>query len=292
MIKSMTGFGKGTGPFKDGEVNTEIKTLNHKFLEISIRLPENLDIFESKLRQIIQKDLKRGKVVVIVSVERKQELKRRIYINRQAAQEYKKAYVALGISIGYKGEIPLDKIFSMPDVLKYETQSEDASRLWPSLNRSTRAAIDKVIKMRKKEGQYLFKDLMSRAKLIEHALLRIKKRAPLVVEKYRKKLSKTLRGTTASTAEDEERLEKEVAVFAKSCDITEEVTRIYSHVESFSHGLGSKQEVGRKLDFIAQELHREVNTIGSKASDFEMQQDVIKIKSEIDKIREQVQNIE
>jgi len=292
MIRSMTGFGKGTCPFKNGEVNTEVKTLNHKFLELSTRLPNNLDIFENKIRQMVQKDLKRGKIYISVFVEKKEDPRKKISVNKKAVKEYKRVIGELNRSLGYKGEISIDKIISMPDVIRYETETEDITKYWPYINKSLNQAIKKAVVMREKEGQYLFNDLKSRAKLIEKALIRIKKRAPLVVQKYRQKLWKVLKGASGDVREDEERLEREVAVFAKSCDISEEVVRMYSHVESFIQGLNSKQEVGRKLDFIAQELHREVNTVGSKASDFKIQQDVIKIKGEIDKIREQVQNIE
>lgn len=292
MIKSMTGFGKGARAFKSGEISAEVKTLNHKFLEISIRMPDGFEIFDAKLRQKMQKYIKRGKVLAAISVERKEEPQKKIKINKKAAARYKKAFTGLAKALGCRPEISLETIISMPDIVKYETVSEDASKLLPSVSGALDAALLKVLRMRKKEGAYLFKDLRNRARLIEHALLRIKKRSPLVVERYRQKLIKSLETGVKLAPEDEQRLEKEVAAFARNCDISEEVTRMYSHVESFMQGLTSKGEAGRMLDFIAQELHREVNTVGSKASDFKIQQDVIRIKGEIDKIREQVQNIE
>lgn len=292
MIKSMTGFGVGASKFEEGDIKVEIKTLNHKFFELASRLPNGLSFLEMMVKDQMQKKIKRGRVTLGISLERKNEPQKSVSVDKVLARKYKNILSDLKGSLDLKGEIKLEQIASLPDVLKFKAKQEDYSKYIKPIKEAIDAALVKVIKMRQKDGAFIYKDLYKRAKEIEISLMNIKKRSPLVIKQYRDRLWKTLKLPKIANSEDAERLEREVALFAKNCDISEEVSRMYSHAKSFIETLKQKEEAGRTLDFIAQELYREVNTIGAKASDYKIQEKVIKIKSQIEKIREQVQNVE
>jgi len=290
MMRSMTGYGKGEAMNKAGAAKIEIKTLNHRYFEFAPRLPESMSSFEEKIRDITQKKIRRGRVNFTLSFERKSKPNDDLFIDKEIAKRYKALLVELKSSLGLKGELSLEQFLNVPNLITAKPKNEDISKLWFVVKSALGAALKETLRSKEKEGKALYIDLSGNGKIVERSLARIRARSPMVVKRYREKLMKTLRRPGVNSALLD-RLEDEVAVFARSCDVSEEVTRMNAHIKSFEETLRG-DEAGRKLDFIAQELQRESNTIGAKANDFQIQKEVIKIKGALDKIREQVQNVE
>ena len=288
----MTGFGQATLRSKSGRLKVEMRALNNKFFDITNRLPDKFYTFEDKIRALIQRKIKRGKVSVSVVYDEGANREVHISINEKAARRYYNQLLKLKRFLKLKGEIRFEDIISYPGLISYQAENKGEERFWPFLREAIEKALDKLIKDRLHEGMVLSKDMVKRVSNIEKALVYIKKRSEVNTAQYRNRLAKRVKDLSNGKELDKTRLETEVAIFAKNCDIQEEITRIKGHTRSFKKCLHSRNEIGKKLDFIAQELHREINTIGSKASDFRISQGVIQVKSEIEKIREQVKNIE
>ena len=292
MIYSMTGFGRTTKKSKYGTINVEIKSLNHKFFEPSIKLPNGLAGFEDRVKSLLQKKVKRGKIYLNVSFEDTLKEMDKISINLDMARAYRRQIRGLKKNLALKGDIKLEQFITLPGVITYEAPRVESSRIWTHVRKALDEAIEHLIKERGKEGRVLHKDLSKRAREIKTLLTHISQRSNINVANYKKHLSQRIKELTGTQLVDKGRLEQEVALFAKNCDISEELTRLKSHISVFEESLKSDQEAGKKLDFIAQELHREINTIGAKASDFKISRWVIQVKSEIEKIREQVKNVQ
>ena len=292
MIRSMTGFGSGRAKTRSGVLTAEIKTVNHKFLEITCKLPNSLSFFEEKIKEILQKRIKRGKVYFNLIYEGSSPHAESLFVDKKLAQSYYNKLKFLKGSFKLGGEISLADIISFPGVLEYKSKEKDISNLWPSVFKATNAALKKLINEREKEGTELCKDFKYRIKRIEKHLSKIKERESINVKEYKNKLEKRIKEISGSHEINNGRIEMEVALYAKNSDITEEVTRLKNHILNFGKTIPQKSESGKKLDFIAQELHRETNTIGSKSNDYPISKSVIEIKSEIEKIREQLKNIE
>lgn len=293
MIKSMTGFGRSEFTGKLGTVFCEIRSVNHRYLEISMRLPEGCSAFEAKVRERVQKKARRGRIDMVVAIDAPLLGTREVGIDKDLARKYVAAIDALKKEFGIKGAPNIGELITLPNIIKYKTTPIHPFKLWPIIEKAIDKAADELYESRLKEGKALFKDISSRAKKIEASLKKIKGRSPAVVERFRKALAKELAGASAGSGADMERIDKDVAIFARGCDISEEVTRMQAHLKSFVESISKNgTEVGKRLDFISQELHREANTIGSKANDANIQEEVIEIKSQIEKIREQVQNVE
>jgi uncharacterized protein (TIGR00255 family) len=288
----MTGFGRGKAVLKGGSIIVEIKTVNHKFFEMTAKLPNHISTFEDRIKEIIQKKVRRGKVnlnLIYDGVIAKDE---KVEVNTPLARSYCNALVRLERSLGLKGGVSAEDLILLPGVLNYEVREESLLRLWSKVKEALDAALEKIVADRTREGRALHKDMMKRAGRITKMLDVISERAVSNVEEYRKKFAQRVKELSGGQTIDAGRLEMEVAIFAKNCDISEEITRLYNHLSNFTKTISQEGEAGKKLDFIAQELHREINTIGAKASDFRISKNVIEIKSEIEKIREQVKNIE
>lgn len=288
----MTGFGQAALKDKTGTIKVEIRTINNRFFDITPRLPEKFYIFEDKVRTLVYDKIKRGKVTVNVVFDEKTGAEKPISIDEKAARHYYNRLMRLKNILRLEGGIKLENILSYPGIINYQGQDVKAAEIWPALSGIIEKALERLVKDRLHEGGFLAKDLVSRAEKIEKTLATIKNRSKVNIEQYRKRLAKRVKDLSSGRELDNARLETEVAIFAKNCDIQEEITRIKGHLLSFKKCVNSNGEIGKKLDFIAQELHREINTIGSKASDFKISQGVIQVKSEIEKIREQVKNIE
>ena len=294
MIKSMTGFGKAAEDSPYGRIIIEIKTLNHKSLSINCTPFDGFFLLEEKLKNILQEKLFRGKVFVKISIENSSESKilQKIGINEAVAKEYLKKIKKTKKELGLPGEIEIKEIIALPGVIEYGSDKK-VEKLWPYIKKAADKALTKLIEFRKNEGRRLEKDFKERLKMMQKAIKEIKKYEKQSVADYRKKLSKTIDELIGKGEVDKSRVEQEVAIFAKNCDITEEVVRLEHHCQSYKSTIEkAKTDVGKKLDFIAQEMHRETNTIGAKASDFRISKAVIDIKSEIEKTREQLKNIE
>ena len=293
MLRSMTGFGKGVAENNFACIKIEIKSLNHKFFEVVSKMPGNLTLFEDKIRESLHQNIARGRLNLFLNYDAKAKQQETIHIDKKISKQYYQRMLSLKKALKIKGEISLDQIMGLPGVVVYKAQEEDVSKLWPLISKAIKIAADDLIDSKKKEGKRLKKNIRSIVASIEVSLKKIKQRAPLVVNDYRKRLLKNIKTlTSAKRICNPERVEEEAAIFARNCDITEEIHRISSHITGFKKVLSNDKEAGRRLDFIAQEMYREANTIGAKANDFPISKEVIKVKSSIEKIREQVQNVE
>jgi len=294
MIRSMTGFGKGEAKGKQGSVKIELRSVNHKFLDMTTRLPDGLLIFEDKIREIIGKHIKRGKVNLNLVYEDGVSSAEKIFIDEKLAKTYYKQLMSLKKKIRTNGAIRIDQIIALPGVITYEATKPVPAKIWPSLQIALKEAVKNLSDARMKEGRVIYQDIKKRVKIIEQARDVIKDRSKINVKMYKERLRKSIKDISSNGVKkfDKERLEQEVALYAKNSDVTEEITRISAHVRNIKECLEKNDETGKKLDFICQELNREINTIGSKASDYKISKKVIQIKSEIEKFREQAKNIE
>jgi uncharacterized protein (TIGR00255 family) len=288
----MTGFGRGEARFKNGKVTIEIKTVNHKFFDETIRLPAGMASFEDRIKEVLQKRIRRGKINMGLVYDGKIFKNERITINHKTAKSYCSELSKLNKRLGLNGDVSIREIIALPGVISYETLESNLSAMWPRVKEALELAIDRVLADREKEGRSIYDDLSKRAKHIEKMLGVIKARAGLNIEEYRKRFAERVRDISGGREIDRGRLEMEVAIYAKNSDISEEINRIANHLSHLNKTISGTGEVGKKVDFIAQELHREINTTGSKASDFKIAQNVIDIKGEIEKIREQAKNLE
>lgn len=293
MIHSMTGFGKAAVKSRFGAVTVEIKSLNHKFFELSAKIPNGLAEFEDILKNKINEKIKRGKIYLNIELNGQKDVFSNVIINRKAARHYTKELTGLKRSLSLKGDVTLEHIINLPGVIVAESVKTGSQRLLPYIKEALGHALKELLKDRAKEGKALCKDLSNRIQNIARIVGHIDERSNVSIIKYKDHLEKRIKELTgAAEIADKGRLEQEVALFAKNSDISEEITRLKSHISSFKESLLSDKEAGKKLDFIAQELHREANTIASKSPDFKTSKGVIQIKSDIEKIREQVKNIE
>lgn len=293
MIKSMTGFGKGE--FTDGKRNVicEIRSVNHRYSDIFIKMPRRYSFAEEKIKSIIKETVKRGKVEVSVVVESITEEDITIKLNPLVARQYIDNLRMLKDEFGLEGEISLETIANLPDVMKNAPDIDDEEEVTSSIEEAVRTAVANLDQMRVIEGQKLAEDLTMRGELIRKYVSEIEERAPEIVKEYKQKLYDRISELVEGMVEvPDERILLEAAVFADKTNITEELVRLDSHISQLHQILGAAKSNGKKLDFLVQEMNREANTIGSKANDNGITGAVIEIKSEVEKIREQVQNIE
>ena len=295
MIRSMTGFGRGE--YSDGKRNVicEIRTVNHRYADISVKMPKRYSFAEEKIKALIKERVRRGKVEVSIIVENLTEGDITIRLNSPVAQQYIENLKELKERYGLTGEIDLKLVSSMPDVLKAIPDVEDEEEVTAVICESVKAAVSRLDEMRTTEGAKLAEDLLMRGELIREIVKKIEKRAPLVAEEYREKREARIRELVEDKVDiPADRILVEAAVFADKANITEELVRLDSHMIQLKAFLTESGEgtVGKKLDFLVQEMNREANTIGSKANDLEITSLMLETKSDIEKIREQVQNIE
>lgn len=289
----MTGYGRGECSQRGFKVTVEVSSVNRKQTEIAVNLPRELEVLEAQVRDEINRRVARGRLTVRISVHASQGASGKILIDAALAKHYAKELRALAKSLHLKDDISLDLLARAPGVLQPAEETASAEELWPSINKALQTALDVLLKMREREGANLEKDLVSRAGVMRAGVKHILKLAPRSVEQYRTQLLARIKaaGIDAPALEDE-RLVKEVFYFADRSDISEELTRLESHFQQFDDCVKSKEPVGRTLDFLAQEINREINTLGSKANDSVISREVVTLKAELEKFREQVQNVE
>lgn len=292
MIKSMTGFGRGEYSQDGKEFTVEIKTVNHRYSDIFIKMPRQIGFLEERVRELVGKAVSRGKIDVFITYNNYSDDSKHVTFDEALARTYISAVEALRDKYGLRDDISVSLISKYPDVLKVEQAEEDEELLWSMLKVAAEKALDSLIRMREIEGEGLRNVLNERADYIESVVDDISKRAPEVPKEYKLKLTARLKDLLEQQAIDENRLAAEVAIFADRCSIDEELVRLSSHIGQLREALMMNQPVGRKLDFLVQEMNREINTIGSKANDLAITKNVVEVKSEIEKIREQIQNIE
>lgn len=292
MLCSMTGYGRGTAE-ENGRVFTiEMKSVNNRYLDINIRLPRQINALEDKVRKHISSKVSRGKIDVFINQEKFSEDDYKINVDEKIAKAYYDAYSFLIEKFNLKNDISLPLLANSNDVISVEKKDDDLDAVWSLLVKALDEAINMFIDMRINEGIKLSKDIMQRCDLIRDSLTKVEARAPEVVKDFREKILTRVSDYLKDVGIDESRLLTEVAFYSDKTSITEEIVRLKSHIEQFKEAFSCNEPVGRKLDFLVQEMNRETNTIGSKANDLYITGIVIDIKSEIEKIREQIQNIE
>jgi len=294
MVRSMTGYGRAEAILDGQKYTVEIKSLNHRFLEISLRLPASLSALEMEIKKKIGEPLLRGKIDVSIrrDVQSSAENGQYLALNLPLAQNYFNLLMQLKQSLNLQDDIRLEMIAGQKDVFQMAELPQDDSALWQGLTAVLEEALAGMMEMRRREGEILSRDLSARLDLMAQLLSRIEAKAPQVVLEYQKRLTDRVRELTSGLVVDESRLSQEVAILAEKSDITEEIVRLRSHFGQFLEMLDREEAIGRKVDFLIQEMNREVNTIGSKSSDADISKQVIEIKSELAKLREQVQNLE
>lgn len=293
MIKSMTGYGKGQLAGSDAQYSVEIKTVNHRYSDVSVKVPRALLFVEREIKKWAAERLTRGKIDVFISRETTQELLQTPVLNEVLAGEYVKLFTQMSSQFQLSADIPVSLLVAQRDVIVLREADMDEAVVRDHLQQAVLLAIDAVEKMRRQEGAALQEDMQMRLGLMEDMLSTIEMRSPQVVVEWQQKLKGRLARLQDDDVEvDPQRIAQELAIFADRCDICEEVVRFKSHLVQFRQLFESDVAVGRQMDFLLQELNRETNTMGSKSNDAELTTQVVAIKAELEKIREQVQNIE
>lgn len=292
MTVSMTGYGRGLKTTSEYSVTLDIRTVNHRYLDLNFRIPKNYGFIEDGLRRELSRILFRGKVDVMVSIESFSSAKSGIKLNRTMVETYLRAIEVLKTDFHLSGEADLGVILDLPEVLQSQQLEEDEAKVLEVVKQALKEALSNLLEMRQREGAKLAADLQQRLTFLSELRLKILELAPAVVSVYQEKLLKRIAELTENVEIDSNRIAMEVALFADRSDIHEELIRIESHLHQFLQTLSATGQVGKRLDFLIQELNREINTIGSKANELQITQIVIEFKSELEKLREQVQNIE
>lgn len=289
MPKSMTGFARAEKEYEEGKLSGEARSLNSRYLEISIKLPRIDFFYEQKLRELVKKRVKRGKIDITMKWEKTSEQISIPKVNENTIKQYTETIKTLKKSYKLKGHLTVDNIFSLRDVFVYE---ENNSVTEEKLVNCVETLLTELNSERAKEGQLIQEDLLTRVATILSGLSEIETRWPATIKTHEEKLKEKILEVTKSTTMDETRVLQEIAIYMERLDISEEITRLKGHIDNFKTTLNAADSIGRKLDFIIQEMVRETNTIGSKSNDLYINERVILIKVEIEKIREQVQNVE
>jgi uncharacterized protein (TIGR00255 family) len=292
-MKSMTGYGRGECSQRGFKVTVEVSSVNRKQTEIAVNLPRDLEVLEAQIRDEINRRVARGRVTVRVSVHAAEGAGGKMRINAALAKIYTRELRSLAKSLRLADVVTLDLLARAPGVLQPAEEFTEAEELWPAMAKALQGALDILLKMRAREGACLARDLTTRAARLRAGVRRVRRLAPRSAQRYRAQLLARIKAAGLEfPALDDERLMKEIFYFADRSDISEELTRLESHFLQFDDCLKSKEPVGRTLDFLAQEMNREVNTLGAKANDSVISREVVLLKAELEKFREQVQNVE
>ena len=293
MIQSMTGFGKGTAADVENEIRIEVKTLNNRYLDINTRIPKDLSFLEEDIRNEVKRQIRRGRVELYLTYEQSEGASAQVVVDHGLLAQYIQAFTEMKERHGIEADLAASSMVKLPDVIVLKRNEADEEAIGKLALEALGGAIDGLTQMRTREGKNLAQDIGERAGTLLSMLGRIKERAPEVVKEYREKLTNRIQELCKDAVTlDETRLEGEVAYMADRSDIAEEITRLESHLSEIGKLLKTDGAVGRKLDFLVQEINREINTIGSKSSDITITRLVVDMKSEAERIREQVQNIQ
>ena len=292
MIKSMTGFGRCEVQKDSRKFTVELKSVNHRYLDVNIRMPKKLNFFETAIRNLLKSYANRGKVDIFITYEDLSQTQVAVKYNAVLAGEYLKYLKQMEEEFGLENDIRVSTLSRYPEVFTMEEQSEDEEELWNGLKEALEGAFGQFVRTRQTEGENLKRDILAKLDRLSELTAYIEERSPQIVSEYRAKLEEKMKELLADTQIEESRIAAEVILFADKICTDEEVVRLKSHISHMRNTLDEKDEIGRKLDFIAQEMNREANTILSKANDIEVSDYAISLKTEIEKIREQIQNIE
>ncbi|CDC36413.1 MAG TPA: YicC family protein [Lachnospiraceae bacterium] len=292
MIKSMTGFGRAEASDSDRKITIEMKSVNHRYFEPAMKMPKKLNIYEAGIRTILKKYINRGKVDIFVTYEDYSESKFCLKYNEELANEYMSIFNYMAEQFDIPNDITVSSLSHYPEVITMEEQSGDDDAVWHLLEKAVENACVQFVESRITEGEKLKADLLEKLDYMTGLVDEIENRSPGIIEEYRQRLEDKVAELLCDTPVDENRIATEVTIYADKICVDEETVRLRSHIESTKDELIEGGSVGRKLDFIAQEMNREANTILSKANDLETSNCAISLKTEIEKVREQIQNIE
>ena len=292
MIKSMTGYGRSQMLVDGMNITVEVKSVNHRYFEFSSRLPRSYGFLDEKLKSFFMGKLTRGKMECYVQIETVEEPDTIISVNHPLVKGYLDAYNELAETYGLENNIRVSDISRVSDIFSIRKQAADEDKIWAAVQTVAEEALNGFVEMREREGSRLRDDVLSRLEIILENVSFIEERSPETVKEYNEKLLGRLRELLADTHIDEQRILTEAAIFADKIAVAEETVRLRSHISQMRTFLDSDEAVGKKMDFLIQEFNREANTIGSKAQDVEIARRVVAVKAEIEKIREQIQNIE
>ena len=292
MIKSMTGYGRCERIIGTKKITAELKSVNHRFSDYNIKVPRQYGFLEDRVRQFISKEVARGKIDVYVSIESCGEADKTVTVNKELAGNYVEILRDLCETFLLKDDISVSTIASFTDIFRAEPKRDDEEEIWTAVSEVLTDAVSSFISMRAREGERIERDLRERVTYMKSLANEIDKLSPMAVQVYKAKLYQKIKEVIDEREPDDTRILTEVAIFADKVAVNEETVRLASHYDEFFTILDSNEPAGRKLDFLIQEINREVNTIGSKASDLEIAKLVVTLKGEIEKLREQIQNIE
>lgn len=292
MVKSMTGFGRACKEIDGYMITVEIKSVNHRYFEFSCRCPRQYGFIDDKIKSFINSKVARGKIECFVGIEALNTESADVVVNNTLAGAYVKALKELSDNYGLKEDFGASTVARFPDVLVVRKSEEDENKIWQLVKTVADEAVEKFIEMRKVEGKRMYDDVYSRSQFILDTVSFIEERSPQTVKEYNDKLVERVHELLGDVSLDENRLLQEVAIYADKVAVAEETVRLRSHISQLRDFISSDEAVGRKLDFLIQEINRETNTIGSKCNDVEIARKVVDVKAEIEKIREQIQNIE
>ena len=292
MIKSMTGFGSAELIDEEKKITVEMKSVNHRYLDVNMRMPKKFSVFEASIRSLLKEYIQRGKVDVFITCEDYTQSRVSVKYNREIAQQYLGYLQEMSRDFQLSGEINAALLSRYPEVLTMEEQTEDEDEMWGALEGVIRNAAVQFVEARTKEGIELKRDILDKLEKMEEKVELVEKRSPDIIKEYREKLETKVKELLADTQIEESRIAAEVILYADKICTDEATVRLKSHFKHTMSVLDEKEGIGRKLDFIAQEMNREANTILSKANDLETSNLAIDLKTEIEKIREQIQNIE
>ena len=292
MIKSMTGFGRCEVLKDSRKFTVELKSVNHRYLDVNIRMPKKLNFFETSIRTLLKSYADRGKVDIFITYEDLSQSQVSVKYNAALAAEYLKYLNQMAEEFSLDNDVRVSTLSRYPEVFTMEECSEDEDELWNGLKEALEGAFSQFVEMRTKEGERLKEDILLKLDLLSEQIRFIEERLPQIIAEYRTKLEEKMRELLEDTQIDDNRIAAEVILFADKICTDEEVVRLKSHIQHMKETLEESNGIGRKLDFIAQEMNREANTILSKANDLDISNRAISLKTEIEKIREQIQNIE
>ena len=292
MIRSMTGFGRAEVSFGQKKFTVEVKSVNHRYLDMNIRIPKRFNAYEYEVRNIVKKYATRGKVDMYISYEDAAMDTYNLKFNEELAGQYAKYYGIISEKFGIENNLNASILANCHDVLTMEEDEEDVEEMWEYLSQAVNEAMTAFVAEREKEGSHLAEDLIAKLKNVREIVEFVSVRSPKVLEEYRQKLYDKVNEVLNDKTVDENRIATEVVIYSDKMCVDEEIVRLLSHIDKMSNELKGSQDVGKKLDFLAQEMNREANTIMSKSNDLEVTDKGIELKVEIEKIREQIQNIE
>ncbi|MDY2856045.1 MAG: YicC/YloC family endoribonuclease [Oscillospiraceae bacterium] len=292
MIKSMTGYGNSRQIIDNREISVEIRSVNHRYFELSCRTPREMGFLEEKIKGAVKSRVFRGKIDVFVTVGADENEQATVTVNHSLASGYVNVLKEIAQRYDVQDDISVSAVARYNDIFKVTKPEADEEKIWSAVSTVLNDALDKFVKMRSTEGEKLYEDINGRCSTILQLVAKVEERSPQTVAEYRKKLTERMNEVLSTTAVDEQRIITEAAIFADKVAVDEETVRIRSHFDQFEKVLNSEGSVGRKIDFLLQEMNRETNTIGSKVQDADLAHIVVEIKAELEKIREQVQNVE